>query len=58
MKKRMNRINTKRLILRSLVESDYEDLFECLTQLKEDEFEGYPGSTPENGREHLNARMT
>lgn len=53
----MNRIKTERLILRSFVESDYEDLFECLYQLKDDEFEGYPGITFENGREHLNARM-
>ena len=50
----MDTIETKRLILRPFRESDYGDLFEFLYQLRDDEFEGYPGITYENGREHLN----
>ena len=46
-------IKTARLLLRRFWESDYDDLFEFLSQLKDDEFEGYPGITYENGREHL-----
>lgn len=38
-------------------ESDYEDLFEFLSQLEDDEFEGYPGINYENGREHLIRRL-
>ena len=30
---------------------------EYLSQLKDDEFEGYPGITYENGREHLQYRV-
>ena len=46
-------IKTARLFLRRFRESDYDDLFEFLSQLEDDEFEGYPGITYENGREHL-----
>ena len=38
-------------------ESDYDDLFEFLSQLKDDEFEGYPGITYENGKEYLRQRL-
>ncbi len=51
------RIETKRLILRPFEESDYDDLFEFLSQLEKDEFEGYPGITYENGKEHLAYRL-
>ncbi len=50
-------IRTERLLLRPFGESDYDDLFEFLYQLKDDEFEGYPGITYENGREHLMYRL-
>ena len=50
-------IETKRLILRQFQESDYDDLYEYLSQLENDEFEGYPGITYENGREHLAYRI-
>ncbi len=50
-------IETERLILRPCWESDYGDLFEFLSQLEDDEFEGYPGITYANGREHLKARV-
>ena len=53
----MNEIRTARLLLRPFQESDYDDLFEFLFQLKDDEFEGYPGITYENGREHLKYRL-
>ncbi len=53
----MKEIRTKRLLLRPFQESDYDDLFEFLSQLKDDEFEGYPGITYENGREHLRQRL-
>ena len=52
----MHEIRTKRL-LRPFRESDYDDLFEFLSQLADDEFEGYPGITWENGREHLKYRL-
>lgn len=48
---------TDRLILRVFRETDYDDLYEFLSQLREDEFEGYPGITYENGREHLANRL-
>ena len=51
------RIETKRLILRPFEESDYDDLFEFLSQLEKDEFEGCPGITYENGKEHLAYRL-
>ena len=53
MKMNMREIRTKRLLLRPFRESDYDDLFAFLSQLADDEFEGYPGITWENGREHL-----
>ena len=53
----MNEIITDRLILRAFRESDYDDLFEFLSQLEHDEFEGYPGITYENGRKHLAYRV-
>ena len=53
----MNEIRTERLVLRQFRESDYDDLFEFLSQLEDDEFEGYPGITYENGREHLKYRV-
>ena len=53
----MKEIRTKRLLLRPFRESDYDDLFEFLFQLREDEFEGYPGITYESGREQLAARI-
>lgn len=53
----MEEISTNRLILREFRESDYDDLFEFLSQLEDDEFEGYPGITYENGWEHLKYRL-
>ena len=53
----MKEIETKRLLLRPFREADYDDLFEFLFQLADDEFEGYPGITYENGREHLRYRL-
>ncbi len=53
----MQEIRTKRLLLRPFRASDYDDLFEFLSQLEDDEFEGYPGITYENGREHLKYRL-
>ena len=54
---KMQEIRTKRLLLRPFSESDYDDLFEFLFQLADDEYEGYPGITYENGREHLKYRL-
>lgn len=51
-------IETERLILRKFVEADYDDLYEFLSQLENDEFEGYPGITYENGKEHLEYRLS
>ena len=53
----MHEIRTKRLLLRPFRESDYDDLFEFLSQLADDEVEGYPGITWENGRGHLKYRL-
>ena len=53
----MKELATKRLILREFKETDYDDLYEYLSQLRDDEFEGYPGITYENGREHLKYRL-
>jgi RimJ/RimL family protein N-acetyltransferase len=50
-------IRTERLLLRPFRESDYDDLSEFLSQLEGDEFEGFPGITRENGREHLKYRL-
>ena len=51
------RIETERLTLRVFEESDYDDLYEFLSQLEHDQFEGYPGITYENGKEHLKYRV-
>lgn len=53
----MDIITTKRLVLRYFEEKDYDDLYEFLSQLRDNEFEGYPGITYENGREHLKYRV-
>ena len=53
----MKEIRTERLLLRPFQEFDYDDLFEFLEQLKDDEFEGCPGITRENGREYLQQRL-
>ena len=53
----MKEIQTERLLLRAFKESDYDDLFEYLSQLENDEFEGYPGITYENGIKHLKYRV-
>lgn len=45
----MPEIRTNRLILRPFRESDYDDLYEFLSQLRDDEFEGCPGITYKNG---------
>ena len=50
-------IQTERLLLRPFRESDHGDLFEFLSQLEKDEFEGYPGITFENSRKHLEDRL-
>ena len=50
-------IITPRLRLRPFTEADYDDLYEFLSQLRDDEFEGYPGITYENGREHIEYRL-
>lgn len=51
------RLETERLILRNFEENDYDDLFEFLSQRKDDEFESYPDITYDNGREHLAYRV-
>lgn len=53
----MNVVKTKRLVLRRFECTDYDDLYEFLSQLKNDEFEGYPGITYESGKEHLKYRL-
>lgn len=53
----MRILETDRLILRSFRETDYDDLYAFLSQLRDSEFEGYPGITYENGREHLKYRI-
>lgn len=53
----MKIIETKRLILRGFKDDDYDDLYEFLAQLRDSEFEGYPGITYENGKEHLAYRV-
>lgn len=53
----MNVIETARLRLRPFKETDRGDLYEYLWQLRDDEFEGYPGITYEASREHLARRM-
>ena len=51
------RIETERMILRPFEKSDYDDLYEFLSQRENDEFEGYPGITYDNGKEHLAYRI-
>ena len=51
------KIETPRLILRPFEERDYDDLYEFLSQRREDQFEAYPDITYENGREHLRYRL-
>lgn len=53
----MEQITTERLVLREFKESDYTDLFEFLSQLKDNEFEGYPDITYENASKHLSERV-
>ena len=53
----MDEIKTDRLILRPFRASDYDDLYEFLSQLRDDEFEGCPGNTCENGRDQLRLRV-
>ena len=53
----MKTTETERLILRNFKESDYDDVYEFLSQRKEDAFEAYPDITYENGREHLKYRV-
>jgi len=50
-------VETERLILRMFMDTDYDDLYECLKQLEYDEFEGYPGITYDNGKKHLAYRV-
>lgn len=53
----MNNIETDRLILRNFTKNDYDDLYEFLSQRKNDQFEAYPDITYENGRTHLEYRL-
>ena len=53
----MDTIETPRLLLRPFEEGDYDDLYEFLSQRKDDQFEAYPDITYENGREHLGYRV-
>ena len=53
----MTDIHTGRLLLRPFRESDYDDLLEFLSRLEDDEFEGHPGITYEDGRERLEYRL-
>ena len=50
-------ITTKRLLLRPFRETDHEDLYEFLSQLEKDEFEGYPGITRESSLGYLKQRV-
>lgn len=50
-------LETQRLILRPFTEADYDDLYAFLAPLRDNEFEGYPGITYENGRTHLEYRL-
>lgn len=53
----MDVITTSRLVLRRFKDSDYDDLFVFLSQLKDDEFEGYPDITYENRKKRLSERV-
>ena len=44
-------LTTERLLLRPFLETDHEDLYEFLSRLEKDEFEGYPGITRESSLE-------
>lgn len=48
---------TDRLSLRTFLETDLDDLYEFLSQLENDEFEGYPGITRESSLEYLKQRV-
>ena len=48
---------TVRLLLRPFQETDRGDLYEFLSQLEKDEFEGYPGITYEKSYEHSKKRL-
>lgn len=48
---------TKRLKLRNFIKEDYDDLYEFLSQRKDDFYEGYQGITYDNGIEHLSYRL-
>ncbi len=50
-------LTTERLLLRPFRETDHEDLYEFLSQLEKDEFEGYPDITRENSLKHLKQRV-
>lgn len=50
-------LETPRLILRPYEERDYDDLYELLSQRREDQFEAYSDITYENTREQLTYRM-
>ena len=53
----MEEIRTGRLLLRAFRKSDYDDLLGFLSQLEDNEFEGYPGITYESGRKQLQERV-
>lgn len=53
----MTQLETTRLQLRNFNENDYDDLYEFLSQRRDELYEGYPGITYENGREHLKYRV-
>ena len=53
----MDVITTSRLVLRRFKDSGYDDLFEFLSQLKDDEFEGYPDITYDNCKKRLSERV-
>lgn len=53
----MEEIITDRLVLRGFREEDADDLFGFLYQLRDDEFEGYPGITRRNCGKQLRRRV-
>ena len=53
----MKEIHTERLVLRKFRPCDYDDLFEFLHQLQDNEFEGYPEITYKRTKEHLEYRI-
>ncbi len=53
----MTPLQTSRLLLRPFRENDYDDLYAFLSALRDDEFEGYPGITYENGRKYPAYRL-